>query len=232
MPRRLGLVVLFIALVVLAWTLPIGAWVVTLVEWAQSRPVAGPIAYIFFVTLATVIFLPGSAAMMIGGFVFGFGPGLLLAAIAIPLGAQAAFEFARWAVRPWARQKIADNNRIAAIEAALQEQAFTVIVLTRLSLVVPFNALNYAYGATAVKATKYFGATAIGMLPAVGLYVYLGTLARDLSQILSGDAAPSELRYWILGGGITAIVIATAVIHRAASRALQSHLQQSPEVEK
>jgi uncharacterized membrane protein YdjX (TVP38/TMEM64 family) len=92
-------------------------------------------------------------------------------------------------------------------------------------LIVPFNLLNYAYGATSVKAMIYFLATAIGMLPAVALYVYLGTLARDLGQILSGEAAPSELGYWILGAGIAAIVLVTWVIHRAATTALEKHLR-------
>ena len=62
------------------------------------------------------------------------------------------------------------------------------------------------------------------MLPAIALYVYLGTLARDLGQILSGEAAPTELGYWILGAGIAAIVAATWVIHRTATRALEKHL--------
>ena len=63
------------------------------------------------------------------------------------------------------------------------------------------------------------------MLPAVILYVYLGTLARDLGQILSGEATPSELGYWIAGAGIVAIIVLTWSIHRAASRALERHLQ-------
>ena len=67
-------------------------------------------------------------------------------------------------------------------------------------------------------------ATAVGMLPAIALFVYLGTLARDLGQILSGDAAPSDLGYWILSAGIAAIVVATWVIHRTATRTLEKHL--------
>ena len=96
--------------------------------------------------------------------------------------------------------------------------------MTRLSLVIPFNVLNYAYGITSVRPRVHLFATTLGMLPAVVLYVYLGTLARDLGQILSGEATPSELGYWIAAAGISAIVILTWAIHRAASRALQRHL--------
>ena len=162
--------------------------------------------------------------MMIGGFVFGFLPGLLFSAVAIPLGAQSAFEFGRWAGRPWIRRKVTQSRRMHAIEAALQEKAFVIVVLTRLSLIIPFNLLNYAFGTTSVNATTHLLATAVGMLPAIALYSYLGTLARDLGQILSSEAASSDLSYWILGAGVAAIIAATWIIHRTATSALEKKL--------
>ena len=224
--RRIGLATVVIALAMSFYYSPLASWVSALVEWGRQHPVAGPAAYIFFVVVATVLFLPGSVAMMIAGFLFGFLPGFLYAVIAIPSGAQGAFEFGRWVARPWVREKVADNRRMHAIEAALREEAFVIVVLTRLSLIIPFNLLNYAYGASAVRAATHLLATAIGMLPAIALYVYLGTLARDLGQILSGEAAPPELGYWIVGAGIAAIVAATWVIHRTATRALEKHLSE------
>jgi uncharacterized membrane protein YdjX (TVP38/TMEM64 family) len=229
--KRIAIVLVFIALATSLSYLPLATWVSSLVEWGQLHPIAAPLVYIVFVTIATVLFLPGSVGIMIGGFLFGFVPGLLFAAIAVPLGAQSAFEFGRWVLRGWVRKRVADNSRMHAIEAALREQAFVIVVLTRLSLIIPFNLLNYAYGATSVRAGTHFLATAVGMLPAIALYVYLGTLARDVGQILSGDAAPSELGYWIIGAGIAAIVAATWVIHRAATSALEKHLQGQDEVE-
>lgn len=222
--KRTGLVLVFIALATSLYFLPLANWIALLIEWGRSHPVLGPVIYMAFVVLATVLFLPGSVAMMIGGFLYGFLPGFLFVALALPVGAQGAFEFGRWLARPWIRRKVANNRRMQVIEAALNEQAFVIIVLTRLSLIIPFNLLNYAYGATSVKATTHWMATAVGMLPAIALYVYLGTLARDLGQILSGKAAPTELGYWILLGGIAAIVLATWVIHRTATRALEKHL--------
>ena len=227
--NRLALVVLFIILATSLSFLPLASWISALVEWRQQHPAAGPVAYILFVVAATILFLPGSVAMMIGGFLFGFLPGFLYAVLAIPAGAQGAFEFGRWVARPWARKKVAHNRRMHSIEAALREEAFVIIVLTRLSLIIPFNLLNYAYGATSVKAVTHLFATAIGMLPAIALYVYLGTLARDLGQIMSGEATPSDLGYWILAIGIAAIVATTWVIHRTATRALEKHLiEQEP----
>ncbi len=230
--KRFALVLAFIALATSLSYLPLAVWVSSLVEWGQNHPVAGPLVYIVFVVIATVLFLPGSVAMMIGGFLFGFLPGFLFAAVAVPLGAQSAFEFGRWALRNWVRKRVADNARVHAIEAALREEAFVIVVLTRLSLIIPFNLLNYVYGATSVRASTHFFATAVGMMPAIALFIYLGTLARDVGQILSGEAAPSELGYWIIGAGIAAIIAATWVIHRTATRALEKHLLEQEKMEK
>lgn len=222
--KRIVLVLLFLGVVAALYSLPLTEWLSVLAEWGRNHPIAGPAIYVVFVVLATMLFLPGSIAMMISGYLFGFLPGFLFAAVAIPLGAQGAFELARWVARPWVRKKIDGDARIHAIEVALAEEAMLIVILTRLSLVVPFNLLNYMYGATSVKAFTYFVATAIGMLPAVALYVYLGTLARDLGQILSGDAAPPELGYWIFGVGIIAVIVVTWFVHRIATKALNKHL--------
>jgi uncharacterized membrane protein YdjX (TVP38/TMEM64 family) len=128
-------------------------------------------------------------------------------------------------VRPWIRRKVAHNPRMKRVEGALREEAFLIVVLTRLSLVIPFNLLNYAYGATSVNARTHLGATGIGMLPAIALFVYLGSLASDLGQILAGEATPPELGYWLLVAGLIAIAAASWIIHRAASRVLDRHLR-------
>jgi uncharacterized membrane protein YdjX (TVP38/TMEM64 family) len=228
---RLGLALAFLVLAASLYYLPLSQWVTNLVYWGQHHPVAGPIAYVMFVIVATVLFLPGSIAIMIGGFLFGFVPGLMLSVLAVPCGAQSAFEIGRWVTRPWVQDKLANNQRMHAIEGALAEHAFVIVVLTRLSLIIPFNLLNYAYGASSVRSATYLVATAVGMLPAIGLYVYLGTVARDLGQILSGQAARTEAGYWIVGAGIVAIGAAAWLIHRAATRALEKHLLAQQETE-
>ena len=163
-------------------------------------------------------------SMMIAGFLFGLLPGIAFAAIGVAAGAHSAFLVGRKGARRWVESRVAGNPRLLAIEKGLHQEAFFIVVLTRLSLVIPFNLLNYAYGITSVRPRTHLIATALGMLPAVVLYVYLGTLARDLGEILSGDATPSTLGYWLAGAGILAIVLLTWTIHRAASRALERHL--------
>ena len=222
--NRAALTAVFLALAYSLYALPFADWIAVIVEWSTLHPIAGPILYIVGVVIATVLFVPGSGSMMIAGFLFGLAPGFVFAAIGIGVGAQCAFLVARLGARHWVEEKVAGNPRMLAVEKGLREEAFLIIVLTRLSLVIPFNVLNYSYGVTSVTARTHLVATTLGMLPAVGLYVYLGTLARDIGQILSGEATPSDLGYWIAAAGIGAIVVLTWAIHRSASRALERHL--------
>lgn len=222
--NRLAMVVIFLILVYALYVLPIAEPVLALTEWAQSHRLAGAFVYFGCVVLATVLFVPGSGSMMIAGYLFGLGLGTLVSALAISVGAQCAFLMGRFVARDWVAEKVSGSPRLVAIEAGLREEAFLIIVLTRLSLLIPFNLLNYAYGITSVRAEVHFLATAVGMLMPVALYVYLGSLARDIGQILSGTATPSTMGYWIAAAGVIAIVVLTWVMHRAASRALERHL--------
>lgn len=223
--NRVAISLLFAALVYGLYVLPFADWLSAVIAWAEQRPVAGPVAYLGCVVIATVLFVPGSGSMMIAGFLFGLLPGVVFAAIGTVVGAQCAFTVGRRAARHRVEHHVARYPRLHAIEQGLRDEAFVIVLLTRLSLVIPFNVLNYAYGITSVRAGVHLLATAVGMLPAVVLYVYLGTLARDLGQILSGAATPSELGYWIAAAGVATIVVLTWAIHRAATRALERHLQ-------
>lgn len=185
---------------------------------------AHPALFIAVMVAGTLVFLPGSITMTLAGFLFGFWPGLLYAVIAILLGAQTAFEAGRWVARPWVLRRVDADPKFRAFDHGLREEGFTIVALSRLSLVIPFNVFNYVCGASSVGALTYFAATAVGMIPPLLLYVYLGTLARDIGEVLSGESTPGELSWWLLGFGIVVLVILVAIVRRAAKRALERHL--------
>ena len=222
--NRLALVALFAALVYALYSTPVADRVVALMAWVQAHPLEGALVYLACAVGGSVLFVPGSTWMLLAGYLFGFAAGAPIALLAVTLGAQAAFLAARLLARDWVAAKVANNRRLAAIEAGLREEAFVIVALTRLSLVMPFNLLNYAYGITSVGAGVHLGATAIGMALPTALYVWLGTLARSIGEILSGEATPGGMGYVVAVVGAVAIALITLVMHRAASRALHRHL--------
>ena len=201
--------------------LPVTEWLEQLGRLNEQYPVSVPVAYVAAVTIATVALFPGWISMMLGGLLFGVLPGLPFALLGITAGAYGAFLAGRALGRSWVEKRMGDSLKLQALDEAVNAQSFYIVFLTRFAIVLPFNVLNYAFGLTRVKAMTYISATALGMLPAVLLYVYLGTLADDFGAILAGDVRPASGAYWIAAIAIVAIVAVIWIVQRAAKRALR-----------
>lgn len=224
---RVTIVAALVALIVFALELPIAEWLTDVEGWARQNPLAGAAAYVVLTILATVALLPGWVSMMMGGLVFGMALGLVYAMLGIVGGATAAFIVGRTLARSWVERRIAGSEHLMALDDALDEQAFTIVALTRIALVFPFNILNYAYGVTRVSTVMYAAGTAAGMLPIVASYVYLGTLARDMGQIFSGGANIGSGIWWAAAIAAVAIVTVVLTVRRALRRALKQRNRES-----
>lgn len=224
---RIIFVAATLALIFFARGLPFAEWLTNLESWARHNPLPGAFAYISLTIVATAALTPGWILMMLGGLTFGLTLGFAYAMVGIVGGAVVALLVGRTLARNWVERRIAGNVHLMALDDALDEQAFTIVALTRIALVFPFNILNYAYGVTRVRMPVYAAGTAVGMLPIVGIYVYLGTLTRDMSQILDEGAQFGPDAWWALAVAAIAIVSVVLVVRRALGRALQRRMQDS-----
>jgi uncharacterized membrane protein YdjX (TVP38/TMEM64 family) len=220
--NRLFVLAGLIAVLVLFRTLPVAEWLDQLQQWNKTYPVAVPIVYVLVVIIATVAFFPGWISMMMGGLLFGLIPGAPYALMGITIGAFGAFLVGRILGRSWVEKRMGDSLKLQALDEAVDAQSFYIVFLTRFAIVLPFNVLNYAFGLTRVSKVTYIVATALGMLPPVLLYVYLGTLADDFGQILAGEVRPAIGAYWIAAIAIVAIAAIIWIVQRAARRVLQN----------
>ncbi|MDH3645930.1 MAG: TVP38/TMEM64 family protein [Gammaproteobacteria bacterium] len=224
---RLLIVALLIAAILMLRLLPVSQWLTGMEAWVQAHPIAGCFVYLGLTVTAIVALTPGWIPMMLAGLLFGLVPGVLYGLLGITIGATAAMLVGRTLARSWVEQRISGNEQLLALDDALDEQAFTIVALTRIALVIPFNMLNYAYGLTRVPVLIYASATAIGMLPVVALYAYLGSLARDIGEILSREADVGTSVWWL--GGITLIVmtIIVFVVRRTVQRNLEQRVRRN-----
>lgn len=220
---------LALALILVAvFTLPIEQWLSEAVEWRQQHAALSAIIYVVAVAISTPLMLPGSVLMMSGGFVFGLLLGAALAIVGITIGATLACLAGRSIARPIVEPYTSSNAQFRALNAALDQRGFLVVVLTRLSLLIPYNILNYAYGVTGIRLATYIPATAIGMLPAVVLFAYLGSLSGDVDTLLATDAASGATGRVVLVVSLIAIATASFIIHRTATRELKKQMAANP----
>ena len=152
-----------------------------------------PVLFLVAYAGLTALALPGSLLTIVGGAAFGFAWGLPLVLVAANLGANAAFLLSRWLGRDGI-ERIA-GKRLAGLDSATQRHGFIGLLVLRLIPLVPFNALNFGSGLTALRWRDYALATAVGILPGAAVYVY------SADALMRGYTDPGEAtrRLWIAG---------------------------------
>ncbi len=221
----IGLVALA-AIAAAAYLVPIGDWLARFVDKVQSLGLPGALIYAFVYVAGTVLFFPGTILTAGSGFLYGPVWGTVLVSPSSVLGATLAFLLARSFVREWVERRIAQYPRFKAIDAAIAKNGFKTVLLLRLQPVnIPFTFLNYALGLTRVRLRDYVLASWIGMLPASILYVYVGSLLQNATELAHGKLprAGAWERVFFLGGLIAAVVL-VIFITRISKRALQKEL--------
>lgn len=208
------------AAVVAAFTLPVASWTIALAERVRGAGALGVVAYFAAYVGATVAGIPGSLLTLAAGFAYGPVWGLAVASPASVAGATAAFLLGRTVLRDWAIRKTGASIRARAIATAVEREGFKIVLLLRLSPLVPFNALNYVLSLSNVRLRTYVIASALGMLPATALFVYLGSLAPTAAQISTSGDAGGTGRTVLYVAGLLATIAVVVVSTRAARRAL------------
>ncbi len=141
----------------------------------------GPLAAITFVLLYGAITLtpaPKNLLSIAAGLVFGFGPGVVLVYLGALVGAAAAFGLGRWLGREAVERRT--GARVDALDAVLRRRGLAAVIGVRLIPIIPFTAVNYAAGLTAVRARDYALGTALGIIPGTAAYVALGAYGLEL----------------------------------------------------
>ncbi len=193
--------------------LPVAGYVERMLEAVKGLGPLGPVLLVLAYVGASVFLIPGSAMTLLIGGAYGLWKGLLIVVIGANLAALCSFLLSRTFLRERALRWAAGQPRFAALDRAIGQQEFRMVLLSRLSPVFPFTLLNYFLGLTTVRLGPYLLGNLIGMLPGTFLYVYLGSTARTALTGRTGIA------FQLLG--LAATIAVVALVTRQARRAMQ-----------
>ena len=214
-----------IALLVLgALLLPVETWLRAALRWTTAHRESAWAPFFLLYVAVVVCLLPEFVLTLAAGAIFGLIRGTALVSIASTTGATAAFFIGRTLGRDWVSRRIETWPRFRALDRALGARGFWVVLLTRLSPAFPYNVLNYGYSITAVRARAYIVGSWLGMLPGTLLYVYAGSAAAGLSDVLAGKVHIGGSRHVLLWLGLAGTIVITLVIAHVAHRALKREL--------
>ena len=185
-------------------------------DWGPWAAVIVGLAFI----PACILLIPGTPLSLFAGFAGGLFVGTVAVSIGSTLGAGAAFLVARYLARERVARWFESNPVFERLDRAIGHSGWKIVILTRLSPLFPFNLLNYAFGLTQVRFRDYLLGSWIGMLPGTILFVYLGSLAQSVAEIVAGRTQQTLLQKILLVVGLLATLVVTAWLGRIAARSL------------
>ena len=186
------------------------------------------VIYPLLVMAATVLLLPGGILSLGGGFFFGLWWGTLLVLVGNLLGAAVAFFVGDKLGRKFVRQRILRDPRWAALDGAIGKHGPRIIFYSQLNPLFPTSLFNYLYGITKVPFWECLKGVALGRLPGIFLYSYLGTLGQLGIRILRGDSEPGPMEYALWGGGLVLTVGVAALLGHTATKVIEDYRRLAP----
>lgn len=177
--------------------------------WLTELGGSAPITFIIIYAVSTILFLPGVAITLLGGFLFGPFWGTLYNLIGATLGALAAFLLARFILGNWVGKTV--KGKVKILKEGVEKGGWKFIAIVRLMPVLPFNVLNYTLGLTNIKALTYTVTSFFFMLPGCFVYTYIGSLGDD---IVAGNVRDLAGKIFISVGMLLFLICVPWVIRK------------------
>jgi len=202
-------------------------WMTHGLDWVEQSGWVGWIAFVAIYTITCVLFLPGSVLTVGAGAIYGFWGGTLLVSISNLVGALVNFLTSRYLLRGWLQRRFAHNKRFHALDDAIASDGWRIVLLSRISPVVPHSIVSYACGLTKLSFTKFALASWIGFVPISAAYSYagafLGKFARARAGRPHGEESWETWAFYCVGLVVTVVV--TVWSARIAARAMRGKVK-------
>ena len=129
--------------------LPISEWLVGFQSWVQAFGPLGWVIFIVVYALTAFFLIPGSILSIGAGVAYGLW-GFPLVILGATLGSALSFLAARYVFHDRVQEKISHYPRFRAVNEAIRDEGWKVVILLRLSPALPFSLQNWFLGLTPV----------------------------------------------------------------------------------
>lgn len=141
-----------------------------------SLGIFAPIIYILIYIIRPLVFFPTSILTPLSAVVFGPFLGWIYTFIGENIAASVAFLVARY----FGGDLLSRFKKLKLLDEELKEHGLRTVIFLRLVPLFPFDIVNFGLGLTSVSFRKYVIGTAVGVLPGLTAYIFLG------ASLLSG----------------------------------------------
>jgi uncharacterized membrane protein YdjX (TVP38/TMEM64 family) len=207
-----------IAAAFVAWFfLPVRDWLETFSQWIEGLGIWGGVVFIAAYVIAALMLAPKALFTLVAGLVFGLAWGFAIVMIGATLGAALAFLIARYLLRERIKRAMHKRPKFKALDEAVSEGGWKIVLLLHLSPLVPFNLQNYFFGITEISFRQYLPATCVGIVPSAVMYLYLGAIG----GALTGDSEWETPQWIFFGVGLVATIAIAVLVTIKAKKKLE-----------
>lgn len=194
------------------WT----AWMEQSMLWIEQSGWVGWIWFIILYTLSCIFFLPGSVLSFGAGAVYGFWQATILVSLGSVAGALANFVSARYLLRGWMERKFGQGPKFRAVNKAVTHEGWKLVILTRISPVLPHSLVSCAFGLSRIPFWRYLLASWIGFLPLSAAYAYAGAVIGKAAKAGIHQGPWAWVAYAVeIGVTVLLTVWITRIAHKA-----------------
>ncbi|HEY8898830.1 MAG TPA: TVP38/TMEM64 family protein [Chthoniobacterales bacterium] len=199
-------------------------WTTRGLDWVGQSGWVGWVGFIVIYTITCVLFLPGSVLTVGAGAIYGFWGGTLLVSISNLVGAVVNFLTSRYLLQGWLQRKFAHNRKFHALDDAIASEGWRIILLSRISPVVPHSIVSYACGLTKLSLAKFSLASWLGFIPISAAYSYVGAFLGKFARASIGQphGEGSWVTWTFYAVGLIVTLVVTVWSMRVAARALRT----------
>jgi uncharacterized membrane protein YdjX (TVP38/TMEM64 family) len=226
-----GLIFGVVALFIASTKYPIVNWIGDAREYVEKLGIWSGIIYPLAYALCNLLLLPGGILSMGGGFFFGLWWGFFLVLLGNLLGAALAFIIARKIGRQRIEKLLSNNRKLRILDQAIERHGWKIVLLSQLNPLAPSSLLNYLYGLTRVRLTRCLVWVALGQLPGLFLYAFIGTLGQFGVEMVRGMRSPNPHDYMLWGSGFIITIVTTWMLGMVARRIMgevESEIRDQP----
>jgi len=163
---------------------------------------------------------PTTFVAIVTGYYFGWS-GLAGMVAAYALASALGYELARRLDHGKLRAVLHHFPKADAVLAELQSQSWPLIILTRLSPVLPFALMTFVLAIVGVARRRFLAASVLGMLPRSLFFYWLGTKTGDVIDLLHHPEKDYTSKLLLVGLVIASIFGLYVLFNRALQRVLR-----------
>jgi uncharacterized membrane protein YdjX (TVP38/TMEM64 family) len=205
--------------------LPLRGWLRAGIEWIAGLGVVGVLAFCVVFIAVCLTPLPSQMLYLGAGVLYGWlWGGLLTTGLGLVVE-LCSLGIMHTGARRWIERRRDKHELLKALDRGISEHSFWILLLLRLSPVVPFGSVNYALALTKIPVWQRLVTNALGMLPNCLMFAYVGSMLSSAAD-LDGAEPPGVWKYVVLVVGVTTVAGASLAAAWATKRALASQTSQ------